>query len=547
MVNSQITTAPGMAFRTLLQQSKPIALRGIIDEAVIDVLQALDPKILSGEHLGELASQIIEPADALRDSNIRERVIRLLPLQKAQELAKRLDAKAGRSLYDNLCVAASVKSALPTLFSFFGVVQDPRAPKDLTPIVGNAIASYGLFDHQRNAARKVVRILSEQPRKTVLHMPTGSGKTRTAMHIIASHLRESEPTIVCWLAQNAELLEQAADEFESAWNYLGNREVEIIRFWGNRNAYLMDVHDGLIVAGLGKMSSLDSRDPQTLLRLADRVSLTVIDEAHQAIAPTYQAVLTALYSKRPANALLGLTATPGRTWSDINEDTKLSNYFDGMKVMLEVEGYNDPVTFLIEQGYLARPVFKQLNSEASIRLSANDIKELSTSIDVSENLLKRLGTDTQRNLKIVSAVEDLVTRHKRIIVFAPSVANARILNAILSYKDIESHIVTGQTNTSERERIIRRFRGNANRTMVLVNYGVLTTGFDAPATSAAIIARPTRSLVLYSQMVGRATRGTRAGGNEEAEIITVIDPHLPGFGSVAAAFTNWEDVWNESD
>ena len=536
-----------MAFQTLLRQSKPIALRGIIDEAVIDVLQALDPKILSGEHLGELASQIIEPADALRDSNIRERVIRLLPLQKAQELAKRLDAKDGRSLYDNLCVAASVKSALPNLFSFFGVVQDPRAPKDLAPIVGNAIASYGLFDHQRNVARKVVRILSEQPHKTVLHMPTGSGKTRTAMHIIASHLKESEPTIICWLAQNAELLEQAADEFESAWNYLGNREVEIIRFWGNRNAYLMDVHDGLIVAGLGKMSSLDSRDPQTLLRLADRVSLTVIDEAHQAIAPTYQAVLTALYSKRPANALLGLTATPGRTWSDINEDIKLSNYFDGMKVMLEVEGYNDPVTFLIEQGYLARPVFKQLNSEASLRLSANNIKELSTSIDVSENLLKRLGTDTQRNLKIVSAVEDLVTRHKRIIVFAPSVANARILNAILSYKGIESHIVTGQTNTSERERIIRRFRGNANRTMVLVNYGVLTTGFDAPATSAAIIARPTRSLVLYSQMVGRATRGTRAGGNEEAEIITVIDPHLPGFGSVAAAFTNWEDVWNESD
>ena len=349
---------------------------------MIDVLQALDPKILSGEHLGELASQIIEPADALRDSNIRERVIRLLPLQKAQELAKRLDAKDGRSLYDNLCVAASVKSALPNLFSFFGVVQDPRAPKDLAPIVGNAIASYGLFDHQRNAARKVVRILSEQPHKTVLHMPTGSGKTRTAMHIIASHLKESEPTIVCWLAQNAELLEQAADEFESAWNYLGNREVEIIRFWGNRNAYLMDVHDGLIVAGLGKMSSLDSRDPQTLLRLADRASLTVIDEAHQAIAPTYQAVLTTLYSKRPANALLGLTATPGRTWSDINEDTKLSNYFDGMKVMLEVEGYNDPVTFLIEQGYLARPLFKQLNSEASLRLSANDIKELSTSIDV---------------------------------------------------------------------------------------------------------------------------------------------------------------------
>jgi superfamily II DNA or RNA helicase len=83
--------------------------------------------------------------------------------------------------------------------------------------------------------------------------------------------------------------------------------------------------------------------------------------------------------------------------------------------------------------------------------------------------------------------------------------------------------------------------------MILINYGVLTTGFDAPATSAAIIARPTRSLVLYSQMVGRATRGVKAGGNAEAEIVTVVDPHLPGFGSVAEAFKNWEDVWNEPD
>jgi len=80
--------------------------------------------------------------------------------------------------------------------------------------------------------------------------------------------------------------------------------------------------------------------------------------------------------------------------------------------------------------------------------------------------------------------------------------------------------------------------------VVIVNYGVLTTGFDAPKTSAALIARPTKSLVLYSQMVGRAIRGTRAGGNMDAEIVTVTDPNLPGFGDVAEAFTNWEDVWS---
>src|SRR3546814_16125154 len=82
------------------------------------------------------------------------------------------------------------------------------------------------------------------------------------------------------------------------------------------------------------MSALDNRDPATLLRLADRVSLTIIDEAHQAIAPTYAAILTALYSKRPHNALLGLTATPGRSWSDIGEDRKLSAYFDGRQVKI---------------------------------------------------------------------------------------------------------------------------------------------------------------------------------------------------------------------
>ena len=193
------------------------------------------------------------------------------------------------------------------------------------------------------------------------------------------------------------------------------------------------------------------------------------------------------------------------------------------------------------------PVFCTLNSDAGIKLSDADGNELSSAIDVSEQILDRLGTDTQRNLKILSAVEELLTRHRRVIVFAPSVENARMLTAILFLRGHEAFVVTGESNASERERIIRRFRSNSNSAMVIVNYGVLTTGFDAPTTSAAVIARPTRSLVLYSQMVGRATRGTRAGGNDEAEIVTVVDPHLPGFGSIADAFKNWEDVWNEPD
>ena len=538
---------PGIALQTLLRNAKGAALRELIGPSIMDTICGLDPDLGSGNRLGELVASLIEPSGAMRDAQMRERIVRMLPLPKARELGQRLGTKDGRTLYDDLCSKAADNAALEVLYSFFGVVRDPRAPTDTSPDAMQTPAGYALFDHQRAAADRVTDALAGTPRKVVLHMPTGSGKTRTAMHIVANHLRRHEPTMVCWLAQNAELLDQAADEFENAWRYLGNRETGLVRFWGHRKPNVLDTRDGVIVAGLGKMSALNNRNPATLLRLADRVSLTIIDEAHQAIAPTYASILTALYSKRPRNALLGLTATPGRSWSDIGEDRKLSDYFDGRKVTLEVEGYDDPVTFLIDQKYLARPVFRTLNSDAGLKLSDADVNELSSAIDVPNRLLDRLGTDTQRNLKILSAVEDLLERHRRVIVFAPSVENARILTAILSLRGHEGFVVTGESNVSERERAIRRFRGNASRAMVVVNYGVLTTGFDAPATSAAVIARPTRSLVLYSQMVGRATRGTRAGGNDEAEIVSVVDPHLPGFGSVTDAFKNWEDVWDEPD
>ena len=544
---ASLVTAPGIALQTLLCNAKPAVLRELIGPSIINTLHDLDSNIVSGDRLGELATRLIEPSEVLTNPEKREQIIKSLPLPKARELACRLGIVDGRGLYKDLCTKVADESCMSILQSFFGVVQDPRAPADDAPDSTQISAGYALFDHQRVAADRVLSALSEERRKVILHMPTGSGKTRTTMHIVAEHLRRSEQTVVCWLAHNAELLEQAADEFEKAWEYLGNRETGLVRFWGNRKPDVLCIYDGLIVAGLAKMSSFDNRDPAALLKLADRVSLTIIDEAHQAIAPTFAAILTALYSKRPRNGLLGLTATPGRSWSDIEEDRRLSEFFDGCKVMLEIEGYNDPVSFLIDQEFLARPNFRTLNSDAGLELTEKDVNELSIAIDVPQKILERLGMDRQRNLKILSSVEDLTTRHRRIIVFAPSVENARILAVILSLRGHEAFVVTSQSDSSERERIIKRFKSNVGRVMIVVNFGVLTTGFDAPAISAAVIARPTRSLVLYNQMIGRATRGKKAGGNAEAEIVTVVDPNLPGFGSISEAFENWEDVWNEPE
>ena len=145
---------------------------------------------------------------------------------------------------------------------------------------------------------------------------------------------------------------------------------------------------------------------------------------------------------------------------------------------------------------------------------------------------------------VLGAVEELIDANRqRVLVFAATVAHARMLTAILVARNIRSDVVTGSTPERIRERAIRAFKSNDGLPMVLVNFGVLTTGFDAPKADAVVIARPTQSLVLYSQMVGRAIRGPKAGGTTACDILTVVDPSLPGFGDIAEAFLNWEDVW----
>jgi superfamily II DNA or RNA helicase len=211
---------------------------------------------------------------------------------------------------------------------------------------------------------------------------------------------------------------------------------------------------------------------------------------------------------------------------------------------MEVAGYEDPVRYLIESGYLAEPHFQLLNMKPGLTLTEADQASLAEAFEVSDSLLERLGSDPLRNLKIVQAVEGLLQEHSRIIVFAPSVKSAQAISAILNAQGHSAFWVSGETRAVERSQIINSFRSSKATPMVLCNFGVLTTGFDAPRTSAAVIARPTMSLVLYSQMVGRATRGPKAGGNATAVVVTVVDPELAGFGKIEHAFRNWEDVWH---
>ena len=145
---------------------------------------------------------------------------------------------------------------------------------------------------------------------------------------------------------------------------------------------------------------------------------------------------------------------------------------------------------------------------------------------------------------VLDAVESLLKAgHKRMLVFAASVELTRLLAAVLNMRGVEGYAITGGTSKQARSNAVRAFKSNVTQSIVLVNYGVLTTGFDAPKASAGVIARPTKSLVLYSQMIGRLIRGPKAGGTESCEVVTVVDTRLPGFGDIAEAFSNWEDIW----
>ena len=88
----------------------------------------------------------------------------------------------------------------------------------------------------------------------------------------------------------------------------------------------------------------------------------MVDEAHQSIATTYREAIEALTETGQYTGLLGLTATPGRTWSDVATDKQLSDFFGERKVTVEIEGHANAIDALIEQGYMARPSFSSSGS-----------------------------------------------------------------------------------------------------------------------------------------------------------------------------------------
>lgn len=534
-----------LLFKDIVSRADSAWLQKNVGELTARVLTAFDGHGVSVGELRRAFLLLCDQVEFLANADQRASLFELLRTEEAADLVVTLGLGVHADVYAALNEQRVSRGStkFEILCAFFGVsakkemtiAEVPGASTEVDP-------KYGLFPHQREAVSHARRYLKTKSKRALLHMPTGAGKTRMAMHIVCQHFIENPGSVVVWLANSEELCEQAAAEFDKAWSCLGNSSLSVTRFWGSHATDLNVVPDGLLVCGFSKLYSRTKSQISDVAFLGDKTSLIVVDEAHKVIAPTYEVVIEALAARSEQMPLLGLTATPGRTWNDPDADRLLANFFNKQKVTLKVAGYDTPVDYLIQEGYLAQPKFQQL-PHVSERLTTRELRKLALDLDIPASILTKLASDERRSVLIIRAIEDLLMRHHRVIVFSTTVAHAEMLAAVLSTRGTSARCITGETPPGQRSDTIDWYKRPGNETRVIVNFGVLTAGFDAPKTSAVLIARPTKSLVLYSQMVGRATRGIAAGGNPVAEIVTVVDTALPGFGDLSKAFINWEDVW----
>lgn len=387
--------------------------------------------------------------------------------------------------------------------------------------------------------------------RAILTLPTGAGKTRTTVEAIFNwYLQTPERGTVLWIAQSEELCEQAVQAFREVWIDFGHRDsnvresLQLHRLWGANKK--IPEQANIVVASIQMLYAIVSEedDPRhdELAELANDLCLVVVDEAHRIPAPSYTEVLgfigiNVARGKTSELPLLGLTATPFRG-ADA-ETQSLVNKFNG-KLIRPLSLSQDPVADLRTKGVLSRPVHEVLQAGGGpISLDANpqyrDYFERFN--DFHPDLLGALGEESGRNKQILDRL-CLMPAEWPVLFFGCSVEHATAMAVLLRRKGRTAATVTGNTRAATRRALIEEFR--AGRISTLCNYGVLTTGFDAPKVRALVISRPTASPVLYEQMIGRGMRGPRFGGTEQCLVIDVVDNIR--FGG-QMAFTRYQEYW----
>lgn len=408
-----------------------------------------------------------------------------------------------------------------------------------------------LVEFQDNLKNRMLAVLARDGDKMrcVVTLPTGGGKTRVAVEAFIDWMQQrfAARQYLLWIAQSEELCEQAISCIRQLW---GAREytssLRVYRYFGGREIPVNELQGGAVVSSIQQLYNRAKSDNAALDIILKNTGAMIIDEAHHAVSRMYDTLLTQAEKLCGPDLfpICGLTATPGRAGLYSSEETiKLVNRFDAylIKPSLGEEFVKDPLRYFRENQYLAWPRHIVYRSGREYELTEDEIKQMKLEGDLPPGFLKRLANDRKRNELIIKRMLKL-PKDTPTLVYACTVEHAYFLADLLTeLSGQHAGAISSETPLTIRRGFIRDFKqGNMQ---FLCNFGVLTTGFDAPKTECIAICRPTTSEVLYEQIVGRGLRGPKFGGTDECLVIDFAD-NIHRLGQ-PRAYERFKDFWTE--
>lgn len=342
-----------------------------------------------------------------------------------------------------------------------------------------------LREHQKDAKARIFDAWDNAD-AVMLQMPTGTGKTYLFTSVVKdllNHYKEHRQQLnILVVAHRTELIDQISAS-------LSRYGIPHGFIQGNREQHLWQrVQVGSI------FSLLTSRNEVNVKR--KNFDYIIVDEAHHSLADTYKH----LFETFPKAKKLGVTATPWR----FNHEPFTSLYQQLITT--------PQVSWFIKKGLLADFEYVSIRPDSNIQRMIDNAKVAPMGEFMSEELEEAFNCQRIR-AKVYEAYKKFANGRKGII-YAISKSHAANLAALYNVKGVSAVAIDCDTPKDERKNLIDDFKNG--KIQVLVNVEIFTEGFDCPDVSFIQLARPTRSLALYLQQVGR---GLRVLPNKEKTII----------------------------
>lgn len=373
----------------------------------------------------------------------------------------------------------------------------------------------------------------------ILVLPTGGGKTFTADRFLCTDPL-SDGYKVLWLAHTHHLLDQAFYSLGSEVKLIRGKQQLNVRVVSGTKGHFSPAHietsDDVVICTLQTVTRAYQNNHAQLhnfLKAAGNKLFVVFDEAHHSPAPSYCKFITALRARCPEMYLLGLTATP--TYTDETRSGWLSKLFP-QGILYQVSP-----TRLMAERILAQPVFESSHTTFTPEFDERKYQEWVRDYrDLPEDIITKLAENRERNAFIAKTYADNKERYGKNIIFADRWFQCEQLREFLEQQNkgikvgtVYSHIdadpgsadARNKRPKDENAKVIEAFRNN--QLDVLINIRMLTEGTDVPNVNTVFLTRQTTSKILLTQMVGRALRGSKFGGTDQACIVSFIDNWQP--------------------